>query len=411
MMKILIAIIVLTITFTNTMEAQFEICHSNTDHSLNDVFFINENIGIAVGDWGTIVKSIDGGLNWDVKSSIDTIDFKKVIFFDEMRGLSIGNKIYATQDAGETWAVVNLPFENNYFNDIEILKDSIVIVSESPNRICKSYNYGVDWEVFVSDTLQYEILQMSFIDENIGYATHWEGSVTSSTLKTLDGGKTWIQILDSTGGDITLNEDISFVSEEIGFRGGWYNNLLMKTTDSADNWYETVPLDSSNMNPYWVGVFDFHIEEDQPNAYYACGWYGDVFKSTDGGNYWAELASPVSNSIALQGIFFINDDLGWAVGQNGTIVRITNGGEITEVKEEVENEIDIQVYPNPFSKEIQVSIASKYSIEEIFILDQTGRTIINTKQNRITTNQLTSGVYFLLVKTEQGVYSEKLIKQ
>lgn len=62
-------------------------------------------------------------------------------------------------------------------------------MSGFPNRICKSYNYGVDWEVFVSDTLQYEILQMSFIDENIGYATHWEGSISSSTLKTINGGE------------------------------------------------------------------------------------------------------------------------------------------------------------------------------------------------------------------------------
>lgn len=101
-MKKLLAIIILIICFINKVEAQFEVCNSNTDNTLNDVFFINENIGIAVGDFGTIVKSMDGGLNWDIKRSIDTIDFRKVIFFDEMKGLSIGHKIYSTQDAGET---------------------------------------------------------------------------------------------------------------------------------------------------------------------------------------------------------------------------------------------------------------------------------------------------------------------
>ncbi len=242
------------------MEAQFEVCNSNTQKSLNDVVFINENIGIAVGDSGTIVRSIDGGMNWDLKLSIDTIHFRKVVFFDEMKGLSIGTKIYSTQDAGETWTLVNLSFENDYYYDIEILKDSIVLVSGFPNRICKSYNYGVDWEVFVSDTIQYEIQHMSFIDENIGFATHWEGSVANSTLKTLDGGVSWVPIFDLTGGDFTLIEDINFVSEEIGFRGSWYGNLLMKTTDSANNWLETSPQDSTNLNPFWAGIYDFHIE-------------------------------------------------------------------------------------------------------------------------------------------------------
>lgn len=410
-MKYLIAVIILIICFINKVHAQFEVCNSNTDNSLNDVFFIDENIGIAVGDSGTILKSIDGGLNWDIKLSIDTIDFKKVIFFDEVKGLSIGHKIYSTHDAGETWTSINLSFENSYFNDIEILKDSIIIVSGFPNRICKSYNYGIDWEILVSDTLQYEILQMSFINENIGYATHWEGSTTYSTLKSLNGGKSWNPIFDLTGGDVTLNEDISFVSEEVGFRGGWYSNYLMKTIDSATNWLETVPLDSTITNTFWAGIFDFHIEESQPNAYYACGWYGDIFKSTDGGNYWEELASPLSSSIALNGIYFINDNIGWAVGTNGTIIKTINGGVTTGVENEINNKIDIQIFPNPFDQKIHIDIEAGDFMRELFIIDSEGKIVINTKQNRIETNQLASGVYFILMKTNRGLYSEKLIKK
>ena len=31
---------------------------------LGDVFFTDENIGIAIGAWGTIRKTTDGGQNW-----------------------------------------------------------------------------------------------------------------------------------------------------------------------------------------------------------------------------------------------------------------------------------------------------------------------------------------------------------
>ncbi len=81
------------------------------------------------------------------------------------------------------------------------------------------------------------------------------------------------------------------------------------------------------------------------------------------------------------------------------------------MKEELEVNIDIQVLPNPFDQEIQVNNISGQTIEEISIVDKIGRTVINTKHNTIKTGQLASGIYFILVKTKQGIYSEKLIKK
>ena len=88
-----------------------------------------------------------------------------------------------------------------------------------PNRIIKSTNYGYDWEILVSDTSEYKIRFLSFLNEEIGYASHWAGSVIESTLKTQDGGKTWKLpsqdqkiVFQSCIGEIILNNRLFFIT-------------------------------------------------------------------------------------------------------------------------------------------------------------------------------------------------------
>mgnify|MGYP000070705738 CR=1 FL=1 len=275
-----------------TSITQFQECSSPTTSTLYDVSFIDSNTGVAVGDSGTIIRTIDGGANWITIMADETVSFKKVKFFNDKNGISIGTDIYITNDAGATW--IKSTNSNNQYIDVEILNDSTCIISGMRNRIIKSTNYGADWVTLVSDTLDYEILQMSFIDENIGYSTHWAGSVINSTLKTIDGGRTWAEIKDESGGHFTLLEDINFISEDIGFRGGWYDSHIMRTQNSSYYWTDVSLADS--IKPQGYGIFDFHIDKLQPKAFYACGWHGKIFKSTDEGTSWIRLRGKTSPS-------------------------------------------------------------------------------------------------------------------
>jgi hypothetical protein len=38
-------------------------------NTLNSVDFVNENLGWAVGEYGTILKTTDGGMEWLIKTS------------------------------------------------------------------------------------------------------------------------------------------------------------------------------------------------------------------------------------------------------------------------------------------------------------------------------------------------------
>ncbi|HEY5533426.1 MAG TPA: hypothetical protein VIL99_00590 [Ignavibacteria bacterium] len=48
--------------------AQRSLQTSGINSSLYSVHFVNNNLGFAVGDSGIILKTIDGGTNWSVKS-------------------------------------------------------------------------------------------------------------------------------------------------------------------------------------------------------------------------------------------------------------------------------------------------------------------------------------------------------
>ena len=48
-----------------------KVVSSQTDNNLNDVDFLDSNIGVAVGDGGTILQTADGGETWTKATELD----------------------------------------------------------------------------------------------------------------------------------------------------------------------------------------------------------------------------------------------------------------------------------------------------------------------------------------------------
>ena len=84
-------------------------------------FFLNKNIGWAAGrdswDRSQIYKTIDGGLTWSVKYEDSlgvSTDLLEISFSDEYNGIAVGKfgEVRVTYDGGETW--VNETFAKDY---------------------------------------------------------------------------------------------------------------------------------------------------------------------------------------------------------------------------------------------------------------------------------------------------------
>lgn len=139
---------------------------------LTSVFFINENIGWAVGHDATIINTKDGGKNWKIQNYQPELDkpFLDISFTDKLNGVAIGayGLFYRTQDGGKTWNSVflsSLLFEEDadylaelkledpegyeietqsilpHFNQIHFSQNQIIMVGEQ-GFLATSYDNG-----------------------------------------------------------------------------------------------------------------------------------------------------------------------------------------------------------------------------------------------------------------------------
>lgn len=76
--------------------------------SLNAVYFSSPRIGFAVGEFGTIVRTSDGGSTWQAQAygTLDTPQLVGVAFLDERSGwaLSQDGSVLKTTDSGKHWS-------------------------------------------------------------------------------------------------------------------------------------------------------------------------------------------------------------------------------------------------------------------------------------------------------------------
>jgi len=119
------------------------------DCAINDMFFINDTVGWAVGGITyiapdtsgysnhIILQTIDGGINWEVQlyehNLREGAPFTEVAFSDADHGLAVGNQwsFYRTEDGGENWDVLEKPDIMRYGNSIQPMDAVVHIVEET----------------------------------------------------------------------------------------------------------------------------------------------------------------------------------------------------------------------------------------------------------------------------------------
>jgi len=232
------------------------------------------NIGLAVGENGTILKTINGGITWEMQSS----------------GTS-----------GTLNAI--------WFNDAE----NITVVGAGIHR---TTNGGINW-VLQPDSGDITFEDVFFIDSNIGIAvggTHiqWPPSQFGQILRTTDSGITWA--VGESGCLVLYLRAVDFADANNGIAAG--NGRMLKTTNGGASWI-LLPLDESN------GFFDIHLKD--VNIGIAVGYSGMIKKTTDGGLTWAAQISGRNNT--LNSISFTSPDTATVVGAAGNILKTFNGGE------------------------------------------------------------------------------------
>jgi photosystem II stability/assembly factor-like uncharacterized protein len=102
----------LLLTLSGACQAQWQAQQSHTHSRLRGVSVVNARVVWASGAGGTVLRTIDGGVNWQPRPvpGADRLDFRDVHAVDERMAfiLSIGpgelSRIDKTSDGGATWS-------------------------------------------------------------------------------------------------------------------------------------------------------------------------------------------------------------------------------------------------------------------------------------------------------------------
>jgi photosystem II stability/assembly factor-like uncharacterized protein len=276
---------------------------------LNSVYFTDVNTGYAVGNYGIILKTTNGGTDWISQNSGTSDWLQSVYFSDSNIGYAVGGStILKTTNGGTDWASQNSGTSNwlhsVYFSDANIgyavgYHDN---GNFNPGLILKTTNGGTDW-VSQNSGSSWPLKSVYFTDENKGYAVGDHGII----LKTTNGGTDWVS--QNSGLSNWLNS-VYFSDANTGFavgcydNGYWFLSLILKTTNGGTEWIAGVFGSNQSLNSVCF---------TDANNGYAVGSNGLILKTTNGGADWKSQNSG------------IDDNLNSVCFSNATTVYIAGG--------------------------------------------------------------------------------------
>jgi len=246
-------------------------------NDLNYVQFVNNDVCYATGDNGTLLKSIDKGLTWNlIKTEMVSIDFS--FFFDENKLLLIDTKngIAKYQDGNEVWyekamIIPNLTSPNLtrcIFHFFDLNKG--YCYSKTDSIMLKTTNCGDSWDTIKLPPIDYFRSEFFFLSEdNIAFTDN------HNLYKSTNSGKSWVY--KNTLPDSTFFT-LFFLNDNIGWVSDYYSGDLYKTTDGGESWTEQF------LNK--ISLFLFYYKFFDENNGYVFGWDYYLYRTTDGGENW-----------------------------------------------------------------------------------------------------------------------------
>ncbi|MBP9191379.1 MAG: hypothetical protein KBF96_02400 [Ignavibacteria bacterium] len=356
---------------------------------LLSIDFVNSNTGYAGGEDQLLIKTTDGGLTWTHLTLPSAPDFSlyDIEFINANTGYVLGffifnSTIWKTTDGGQSWTTQTTGGAN-YLNNLYFLDASTGFASGGSlgGEVVKTTNGGTTWNMVYTDN--YKKQSMVFLNSMTGFCGSEEGRI----YKTTDAGNSWNFVLSDGAIDIT---SMNFINANTGFGFG-SGSVYVKTTDGGDNWYQSDYIGSSTSSQY----FDAAVTPG--GTIHAAGTYGAMVRSTNSGIDFTYKASVTDGYVS--DIEFINTTTGYAVtGYNhGDILKTTDAGTSWTSQ--------ITSYTTPIYGISFTSAETGYLAGSISLYKTTnGGAIWNTVYNS-TTNEIFTDIVFTNVNTGYAIGS------
>lgn len=334
------------------------------DAELNDVFFLDANLGWAVGAHGTILKTENGGQDWQEISQVRTVIRDRMQLEQKVRDLQAGRNTMATGVTGSNSLERSLRcrFESVYFADEKhgwvAGGYQLPYIDRSHAVLLMTRDGGKTWNS--ADNLMVSGLRkIQFHSSQAGWAIGDSGNLLASGIYTTsNGGQSWSaetsqraagwrDALPTERGFVTLDRRGilgRFVGPDyeaaplVGLpaKAAFYSlaavdtqhliavgtsGTVAQSNDQGQSWQS---FDNQQL-PGWLSEIDLRTVAVVGETVWFAGNPGTHLLGFDrvSGNLRV-IKTAVTGSINQ--IRFVDPDHGWAVGENGTILATSDGG-------------------------------------------------------------------------------------
>ncbi len=296
------------------------------DAALHDLQFIGSRSGFAVGSQGAIWKSADGGRTWSPISSGVSITFRSCCFLTDNCGWVGGSEISPytgldtgvllfTEDGGKTWQRLGKGLPPITYVKFFGLDEGVIVGRPSadvPAGILKTTDGGKTWQPVNGDAVA-PWRAACFVDFELGVVAGTEGRLS------LVGGEQLLASKLPPQGLRTIRS-VTISGDETGWLAG-DGGLLLRTGSGGVVWESPA---GSLPDELRIGM-DFRSVDARGDNVWLAGSPGSVvWHSPNGGRNWQR--SLTGQTVPLNAIRFISNQVGIAVGELGVILRTEDGG-------------------------------------------------------------------------------------
>jgi len=310
---------------------------SRVESSFRGLSVVNQKVVWVSGTGGTVLRTIDGGKNWENISvpNMEKIDFRDVEGFNKntaiVMGIASPARFYKTTDGGQNWKLVYFDDrEGVFFDGMSFWNKNDGIAFSDPvdgqHLLIRTTDGGDTWHEIPKEGFPHKLNpEFGFAASGTGIPvqgrkTVWlgMGGVKSRVFKSEDGGMNW-SVAETPvvhGGQSTGIYSVAFKNKKVGIAvGGDYTNQSIKNTMAYTN----------------DGGATWHLPEKQTHQYRECvaHYRGNIFfavgpsgfdMTTDNGKNWHPHYWEVNNLTAVA--FAKRSNVGFAVGKGGQIYKI-----------------------------------------------------------------------------------------
>lgn len=363
---------------------------------LNSVDFINEQTGIAVGMMGTIIKTTDGGNTWTSISAGSANNLSAIRYVDNDRVIIGGDQgiILSSQDGGDTWSAVQSGMDYNIYGLAIDPVSGRGIAGGSGNTIIWTTDFGASWTY----------IQGGFMNDFYG------ACMGGGEFGAVVGRNAIFQSLvgyTTNGGQSFNGQSFYPTFNNVGFESTSYDCHCFSSTQGfivGALWdgqgFVTSALDWGNQ--FWDAVsfahrlFGVYFSNELQGVVVGGDFsFNTLISETfDGGATW-QTASVQGNGKTMLDVKLIGST-GYAVGLDGEILKKETA---TWAMELTTHEINLNIFPNPARKTLNISIGEDFVKASYRIINPQGVVMSNryfTQKNlTVDLEDLKPGIYLM----------------